>query len=397
MVNKMEPMRMPYEGKNVPHCVIEVNQKCNISCKACYKDKSNYTKPLRLIKTEIDYMISKRNVSSISLAGGEPCLHPELSEVIKYVVDKGLHVQILSNGLILTEELLLSYKEAGLSKVYLHIDSLQKRPDVKADTSEWELNHLRDTIAKRVTDAGLQCAMAITLYQDNLSELDEVVSYINESPYFQRLLVTCCTDFRKIINHNKSQFDLLKEDIPEDELDDQVVTIKDVEKTIFNKLNWSPFAFIPSNQNLDERRWVFYYAFSIIKQNGAVKVLRLPASFKRLAKFANDKGLKKHGRYPFGKVMSEKRAILVLVLHAFTALSLTEFFKTMSFLINLVQKGSRIYQKSFVFQQGPNMTEKGIEYCKDCPDATIRDGKLVPLCTADFLKPKEGTETYSPE
>ena len=38
-----ELFRMPYDGPDVPHVVIEVNQKCNISCKACYKDKLDYT------------------------------------------------------------------------------------------------------------------------------------------------------------------------------------------------------------------------------------------------------------------------------------------------------------------------------------------------------------------
>lgn len=394
MFNSTEAMIMPYEGKNVPHCVIEVNQKCNISCTACYKDKSGYSKPLSLIKQEIEYVLEKRNISSISLAGGEPTLHPDLPEIISFIAKKGIHVQILSNGLILTDELLDKYKLAGLSKVYLHVDSQQKRSDLKNPESREEVNSLRNSIGRRISAHGIQSALAITLYQNNMNELENTINFIAKSPYFHRLLVTCCTDFRKVVSSTELKEELITEDITEDHLEEQVVKIKEVENLILSSFNWRPFAFISSNQDLKEKRWIFYHAFSIINEEGKTRTIKLPATFRRVVRIANNKELKKKGRYPFGKAMVPKKAIKALVLHAFLSLSIREFFKTVRFLSNLLRKNNKIYQKSIIFQQGPNNTEKGVEYCKDCPDATVRDGKLVPLCTADFLKPKEDTELY---
>jgi len=394
MFNSDVAMIMPYQGKNVPHCVIEVNQKCNVSCTACYKDKSGYTKPISLIKNEIEYVLQKRNISSISLAGGEPCLHPHLDEIISFIAEKGIHVQILSNGLILNHELLNKYKEAGLSKIYLHIDSLQRRSDLKNPASSEDVNALRNKIGKRITEHGLQCAIAITLYQDNIKELENTINFLNDSPYFHRLLVTCCTDFRKVVSDSKLISELITPEIADDSLEDQVVRIKQAEDLIIDRFNWRPFAYVSSNQDLKEKRWIFYHAFSIKDKDNNVRTLRLPPTFRRVVRMANKKGLKSKGRYPFGRVMTPKKAIKVLILHAFFSLSLLELFKTTRFLSRLIRKNRKIYQKSIIFQQGPNLTEKGIEYCKDCPDATIRDGKLVPLCTADFLKPKENTASY---
>ena len=35
-----------------------------------------------------------------------------------------------------------------------------------------------------------------------------------------------------------------------------------------------------------------------------------------------------------------------------------------------------------------NSVEKGIlQFCYHCPDATIRNGKLIPVCVADFISP----------
>lgn len=40
------------------------------------------------------------------------------------------------------------------------------------------------------------------------------------------------------------------------------------------------------------------------------------------------------------------------------------------------------------FQQGPNRREDGsYETCLDCPDAVVRNGRLVNLCLADALHP----------
>ncbi|MCU0662984.1 MAG: hypothetical protein MUC50_11740 [Myxococcota bacterium] len=41
-----------------------------------------------------------------------------------------------------------------------------------------------------------------------------------------------------------------------------------------------------------------------------------------------------------------------------------------------------------MFQQAPNALANGdYEHCRDCPDATVRNGKLVPVCLVDKLEP----------
>src|SRR3989344_1072958 len=81
------------------------------------------------VKKEIDMLISKRNVSSITLAGGEPTFYKDLSKVIRYISSKGIRPIILTNGTLLTKEKILEYKEAGVGRIAIHIDSHQgKRP-----------------------------------------------------------------------------------------------------------------------------------------------------------------------------------------------------------------------------------------------------------------------------
>jgi len=42
------------------------------------------------------------------------------------------------------------------------------------------------------------------------------------------------------------------------------------------------------------------------------------------------------------------------------------------------------------FQQPPSLHgDGGIEQCDNCPDATVRNGQIIPLCLADILSPLE--------
>lgn len=40
----------------------------------------------------------KEEKSSITISGGEPTLHPDIAEIIKYAQDVGVYVTLLSNG-----------------------------------------------------------------------------------------------------------------------------------------------------------------------------------------------------------------------------------------------------------------------------------------------------------
>lgn len=88
---------------------------------------------------------------------------------------------------------------------------------------------------------------------------------------------------------------------------------------------------------------------------------------------------------PFGQVMGTLGTTLLALGHGITAGDP----KTLGLLANTLWPGARLSQKSIVFQQGPNVSRGGkIEFCKDCPDATVRDGQLVPVCMADILDRK---------
>lgn len=393
---------LPYSGKDVPHVVIEVNQTCNITCKACYKDKTGYTKPLEQIKREIDIAVSQRNLSLMTLAGGEPTLHPELPEVIRYGASKGVQVQMLTNGYVLEDEQLGEYKRAGLFGAFLHIDSLQKRADANGATSEKALNPLRKRLAEKIVRSGLYCFLECTLYQDNLAELPDIIQFVLDTKEVSRLLVTCCTDGGTaarglrggtILGTHASVMapELVQQKkLPtiDPEAARQVVRNAEVKKLLWDTMGMVPFGYIASSKRSSEQRWLMYYAFAITLPTGETKVFHVPASFGKLVELSYRVEKRRGKPYTFGSIVEGRKAAQICLYAALSSKSPRIIGEAMAFLSNLARPGARIYQKSLNIQEGPSITDAGeLEYCRDCPDATVRDGMLVPVCMVDYLRP----------
>jgi len=82
--------------------------------------------------------MQKRNLQTITFIGGEPTLHPDLPRIIKYIKEKKLLCQLLTNGLLFlqdAEDKLLSrtceetirpdFSEDVYKTVYVHMEEIQ--------------------------------------------------------------------------------------------------------------------------------------------------------------------------------------------------------------------------------------------------------------------------------
>ncbi len=79
---------------------IEVTEYCNEHCPYCYNEGlmkvSNgisYAKMKDLV-----YQFLNMGVSTITLSGGEPFLHPEIHDILRYIKSIGINTTIISNG-----------------------------------------------------------------------------------------------------------------------------------------------------------------------------------------------------------------------------------------------------------------------------------------------------------
>jgi pyruvate-formate lyase-activating enzyme len=170
--------RLPWSLPDNAISWLEVTKACNMYCEGCYRENDpGGHKPIDEIKHDLEIFKRFRKTDGVSLAGGDPLVHPDIVEIVRLIAQGGLKPIINTNGLALNRELLLDLKKAGATGFTLHIDSKQHRPFWKGK-SEIELNELRLHFAEMLAEAGgLSCAFNSTVYEDTLQDVPEIVEW----------------------------------------------------------------------------------------------------------------------------------------------------------------------------------------------------------------------------
>lgn len=78
-----------------------LGKRCNYDCTYCPSEIHDHSSPhtdVEILKSTIDYISQAGNVR-LSFTGGEPCVHPNISEVIDYAKHKGIGwISVTTNG-----------------------------------------------------------------------------------------------------------------------------------------------------------------------------------------------------------------------------------------------------------------------------------------------------------
>lgn len=124
--------RLPWTLPDNAISWLEPTAQCNLKCDGCYRENENNShKSLEVIKHELDIFEKYRTADGISIAGGDPLMHPEIVEIVEEIARRGIKPIINTNGMALTKELLLRLIKAGVFGFTFHIDSKQNRPHWK--------------------------------------------------------------------------------------------------------------------------------------------------------------------------------------------------------------------------------------------------------------------------
>jgi radical SAM protein with 4Fe4S-binding SPASM domain len=92
------------ESNHYPTATLEVTSRCNASCKYCYIDTSNAAD---LSREQIYYILDKLSAAGvlmITFTGGEPFLHRDFLDILRYTINKDFwKISILTNGSCMDE------------------------------------------------------------------------------------------------------------------------------------------------------------------------------------------------------------------------------------------------------------------------------------------------------
>lgn len=99
-VNRFNKHFLPMNLKDI---TIEITQQCPNHCLHCSSLSSNY-KTFCLSFEKVTELINDAVVlgcKTINLSGGEPFVHPEITQIVDYIFEKGLHCYIYTSGICL--------------------------------------------------------------------------------------------------------------------------------------------------------------------------------------------------------------------------------------------------------------------------------------------------------
>ena len=102
---------------------IKLTWRCNLRCVMCnvWRQRRKSLLSLPVMQALADELASL-GTTKVHLTGGEVLLHPEIFEIIAALAQRGLQVNLTSNGTLLSEEYAVRLVESGVQNVSVSLD-----------------------------------------------------------------------------------------------------------------------------------------------------------------------------------------------------------------------------------------------------------------------------------
>jgi hypothetical protein len=253
--------------------------------------------------------------------------------------------------------------QAGLDRVIFHVDSGQPG---RHDNPDSVCRQLFDMAEQRRVWFGL----SITIYPENSRSIPGLMKRYAEYRFFDGILATLTRDPERTVKAASAHGERLE--------------MIDEYKALSDELRVEPSSYLPTSLDDSDISWLIYFYY-INQRTGQTYQLppQLSRFFRRVYRLFM-------GREMFGP--------------AINPVWFPIGFLGSSLLANVMQPGlfgryrnllrgskglSDLRFQYIVLQQGPefNPTHNQVQMCYHCPDATIRNGKLTPVCVADRINP----------
>lgn|GEM_PF-382529 len=105
-------------------CSLYVTDRCNLDCAYCTEYNNSRPHPtLENLKIWIQ-KIRDLGTMRIALVGGEPLLHPDIVEIVRYCRELGFATSLTTNGFLLTRKLVAELEGAGLQVLQISVDRM---------------------------------------------------------------------------------------------------------------------------------------------------------------------------------------------------------------------------------------------------------------------------------
>jgi hypothetical protein len=389
IINHRELYRLPWTLPDNAISWLEPTSACNLACDGCYRENvPSSHKAMDAVRSEVDTFLRLRNCDGISIAGGDPLMHPDIVEIVRYIASKGVKPIVNTNGGKLTAELLRELKKAGVYGFTFHVDSKQGRPKWK-DKNEIELNELRLQYAEMLAGAGgISCAFNSTVYEDTLPMVPDLVEWAGKHIDIVNVMVFILyraavpnLPFDWYVGGNRIDMGkLVYSENKERKID---LKAPEVVAEIRKRFpDFTPSAFLNGTERADSFKWLLT---GRLGSKGRIYGYVGP-KFMEIMQAMHHIGTGKYLAYETPVLTSKGRSMMLLSpvdrgMRRIAGNYISSMLKNPARLL----KG--VHYQSIMIIQPVDFLENGFQnMCDGCPDMTLWNGELVWSCRMEELK-----------
>lgn len=357
--------RLPFSKNDNPNGWVEITTDCNLKCPGCYRgcdrdDNIPKHEPVEQVRETILEMKRLRNCQIISISGGEPLLHPDLGQILKFIRDNGMLPFVHTNGILLSPERIEALKKEGLAGLIIRVDSLSRRRTSK----EEELNSLRKTFGEMVFSVkGIHLTFLCVVNQDNLPEIGSVIKWSIDNSKLVDFVTFI--PVRQVLFSENDRIDNSKWIYAEDLCSEVKKILPDIKYA----------AFLGSKIRNDAVRWLQSPYVVMNKKILGYTGPKFVELFQALHHLIKGKYAYKFGRDR--SYLGFFRILLLSFLKDFRKIA-RSFLKEI--FLNPVNLFKRATVQLLCYIIPPGSDDGLRDECDGCPDAMLFEGKLVPSC-----------------
>jgi radical SAM protein with 4Fe4S-binding SPASM domain len=160
--------------------VWELTLGCNLKCKHCGSRAGKARKNELTIEEnlKIAHDLVDLGLERVTLSGGEPTLYPHWDTLGKFLVENGVKVNLISNGITWNTEYAQRAKDAGFESAAFSLDGFKEAHNFIRGVKN-AYDHVLDAF-KSSREVGLPISVVTTVYKNNLYELKKLRSFLHE-------------------------------------------------------------------------------------------------------------------------------------------------------------------------------------------------------------------------
>ena len=167
--------------------LIEIVNSCNLSCPTCYADSPVSKKvdavPLNDLKRRIQGVIDRKGgIEILQLSGGEPTLHPQFFELLRWLQEhpKIDYVLLNTNGVRIANDEAFAHElgaafRYGAFQLYLQFDGTQEAGQQFLRGAD--LRATRERCLERCREMNIPVTLAMTVTPENLPNLWDAIAF----------------------------------------------------------------------------------------------------------------------------------------------------------------------------------------------------------------------------